>query len=133
MAVPRPLLLIPLGTVLLAVTFMALRNSTSASEKASAPAPPAKAPAAPQPAEPAQPAQPKLLEGADAVRAIVSPGSRIKSATFSMRMSSQELGRRSRPEVLAARGAFAAPAANQVDFDVVARSAGEEGRQRAHM
>jgi hypothetical protein len=53
MAVPRPLLLTLLGTVLLAATFLATRNARD--QAAEAPSPPAQQAAAPEPAEKSKP------------------------------------------------------------------------------
>jgi hypothetical protein len=119
MAVPRPLLLTLLGTFLLAATFLTMRNSQSTSQKVANPVVPAQ-PAAPKtstPAKPAAPAKPALLSGQDAVRAIVSPGTPLKSARFSVALDTRELAGRHAHEAVALAGRFQG-ASGQRSFDI---------------
>jgi hypothetical protein len=88
MAVPRPILLALLGTILLAATFMATRSSKTVSEKVATPA----VQAQPKATAPAAPGKPAALNAQDAVRAVVSPGSPLNSARFHLRISTKELG-----------------------------------------
>ena len=104
--------------VLLAATFGAMRNSKTASDRASQPAVQPK----PAPQQAQAPAKPGLLSAEDAVRAIVAPGSPVNSARFRVRVAGTELGgaRRTQTSVLAgsfAPGASGAP----VSFDVKGR------------
>jgi hypothetical protein len=117
MAVPRPLLLSLLGTVLLAVTFMTMRNSQSTSNKVANPVVQAQPATPPKGTQPAKPAQPALLDGQAAVRAIVSPGTPLKSARFSMRLDTQELAGRHAHDFATAAGSFEG-ASGQRSFDV---------------
>ena len=88
MAVPRPLLLALLGTVLLAVTFMATMTSRDeVADQAQAPA----LPQQPAPA-PSQPKQAAALAPAEAAKAIFAPGKPIESGRFDIRLNAQELG-----------------------------------------
>ena len=91
MAVPRPILLVLIGTILLAATFFASQNArVTGSEQSATPAQPAKP--ADQPAQPAAP-QPKVeLTAPDAVKAILSPGKPVKSGRFEVRLVAQEVG-----------------------------------------
>jgi hypothetical protein len=117
MAVPRPLLLSLLGTVLLAVTFMTMRNSQSTSTKAASPVVHSQPAATPKATQPAKPAQPTLLDGQAAVRAVISPGTPLKSARFSMRLETQELAGRREHDFATAAGSFEG-ASGQRSFDV---------------
>lgn len=128
MAVPRPLVLALLGTVLLAVTFMALRNSTSASERASAPAPTPSAQQ--QPAPTAAPAKPTVLDPETAMRAVLSPGTPVTSARFAMRITAAERGGRRERSFVAASGSFVRTQPGKSDFDVRAASL-EDGKREA--
>jgi hypothetical protein len=117
MAVPRPLLLSLLGTVLLAVTFMTMRNSQSTSNKVANPVVQAQPAPAPKGTPAAKPAQPGLLDGQAAVRAIISPGTPLKSARFSMRLDTQELAGRREHDFATVAGSFEG-ASGQRSYDV---------------
>jgi hypothetical protein len=118
MAVPRPILLALLGTVLLVATFMATRSSQSVSEKVASPA----APAQPKATTPATPGKSATLNAQDAVRAIVSPGSPVNSARFRLRLSAKELGGKHQRQSSSVAGSFAPGASGApVSFDVKAR------------
>ena len=120
MAVPRPLLLSLLGTVLLAVTFMTMRNSQSTSTKAANPVAQAHQKA------PAHPAKAAALSAQDALRAIVSPGAPVKSARFELRVSAKELGGKRRSISSRLVGSFAPGASGgPVNFDVRGRDQGK--------
>jgi hypothetical protein len=124
MAVPRPLLLSLLGTFLLAATFLTMRNAQSTSQKVANPVVPAQ-PAAPKtstPAKPAAPAKPALLSSQDAIRAIVSPGTPLKSARFAVALDSRELAGRHAHESVALAGRFEGPS-GQRSFDIRSASA----------
>jgi hypothetical protein len=117
MAVPRPLLLSLLGTVLLAVTFMTMRNSQSTSTKVANPVVQAQPAATPKGTQPAKPAQPALLDGQTAVRAVISPGTPLKSARFSMRVDGHELAGRREHDFVNVAGSFEG-AGGQRSYDV---------------
>jgi hypothetical protein len=121
MAVPRPLLLTLLGTVLLAATFLTMRNAKTTSEKVANPVAQSQPKPAPAPAKPAKPAQPNVLNGQDAVRAIVGPGTPLKSARFAMRLDSQELAGRHEHQFVVLAGRFQGDA-GQRSFDVKSAS-----------
>lgn len=112
MAVPRPLLLVLLGTILLAATFFATRNSETGSEKASKPA------AVQAPAPTPQTPEDTTLSAQDAVRALVAPGRPIKSGRLSIRFTSRELRGRHERDAVTLSGPFSrAPAGNLASFD----------------
>ena len=124
MAVPRPLLLSLLGMFLLAATFLTMRNAQSTSQKVATPVVPAQ-PAAPKtstPGKPAAPAKAALLGSQDAVRAIVSPGTPLKSARLSVALDSRERGGRHAHESVALAGRFDA-LGGQRSFDIRSSSA----------
>ena len=114
MAVPRPLLLALLGTVLLAVTFVAtLSSRNEASQKTASPAL-EQQPAATQPQQ-----QPATLTPADAAKAIFAPGNPIDSARFDVRLNAQELGGRRQRDAVRLSGLFQSATAGQIpSFDV---------------
>jgi len=120
MAVPRPILLALLATLLLAVTFMATRSSKVVSENVANPAVPAK----PQASAPAEPGTPNALDAKDAVRAIVSPGKPVNSARFRLRISAKELGGKHKSQSAVYTGSFAPGASGGLTgFDVKGRDA----------
>jgi hypothetical protein len=101
MAVPRPVLLALLGTVLLAVTFMATMSSREeVSEQAASPV------LEQQPAPTKPETQQAGLAPADAAKAIFSPGKPIDSARFDIRLNAQELGGQHERDALRMTGAF---------------------------
>jgi hypothetical protein len=101
MAVPRPLLLALLGTVLLAVTFMATISSREQTSEDVA------SPALEQQPAPAEPQQQKgTLSPAEAAKAIAMPGKPIESARFDLRLNAQELGGRREREATRLSGSF---------------------------
>lgn len=122
MAVPRPLLLALLGSVLLAATFMAMRNSKNASDTVANPVVEAK-PTAPAPSQ--QPAKQAGLDAQQAVRAVTAPGQPVKSARFNLRVSQ---GR----DVVVAKGSFSR-AADQPSFDVRFRDNQNGRRDNYHL
>ena len=132
MAVPRPLLLTLLGTVLLAATFLTMRNAKSTSDKVANPVAQAQPKPAPAPAKPAKPAQPNVLNGQDAVRAIVSPGTPLKSGRFALRLDSHELGGRHERQLVALAGRFEG-VAGQRSFDVKSTSLDNGKREAGHI
>jgi hypothetical protein len=120
MAVPRPILLALLGTILLAATFMATRSSKAVSEKVANPA----VQAQPKANAPAAPGKPAALSAQDAVRAVVSPGTPLNSARFRLRISAKELGGKHRSDSTRVDGSFAPGASGgPVNFDVTGRDA----------
>jgi hypothetical protein len=123
MAVPRPLLLALLGTVLLAVTFMATISSREqASEKVASPALEQQpAPTQPQP-------QQATLSAADAAKAIFAPGKPIDSARFDVRFNGQELGGRHQRQAIRLTGAFQAGHAGELPSFNVKDSEVENGK-----
>ena len=125
MAVPRPLLLTLLGTVLLAATFAAAHSSKSVSQKTAAPM----ARAQPKQAAPAAPAKPATLAAQDVVRALVSPGKPIASARVNFRLSAVELGGKHQRQALVVKGRFGPGSGGLPNFD--ARSG--DSTERAHV
>jgi hypothetical protein len=120
MAVPRPILLALLGTILLAATFMATRSSKTVSEQVANPAVQAR----PKANAPAAPGKPAALNAQDAVRAVVSPGSPLNSAHFQLRISATELGGKRRSDSTRVDGSFAPGASGgPVSFDVTGHDA----------
>jgi hypothetical protein len=101
MAVPRPILLALLGTLLFAVTFMATMTSRDkVADQAQAPAlsqQPAPAPTAPKQA---------VLAPLDTAKAIFAPGTPIQSARFAIRLTAQELGGKRERQAVRLAGTF---------------------------
>ena len=109
MAVPRPLLLALLGTVLLAVTFMATISSREqVSEKVASPA------LEQQPAPTRQEPQQATLSAADAAKAIFAPGKPVDSARLDLRFNARELGGRRQREATRLTGSFQAGQADEL-------------------
>jgi hypothetical protein len=128
MAISRPFLLALLGAVLLAATFFAVQSSRDSAGDEAAPAaqqaPPAEqaAPAAPAPAEPAK------LTAEEALQAIVTPGTRVTSGRFDLRLDTREIGGGRENDLLQVSGAFECGCKEDVPkFDIVFRSHDEEG------
>jgi hypothetical protein len=114
MAVPRPLLLALMGTVLLAVTFMA---TISSREKATDDT--ASSPGLEQQPAPAAPKQQAGLAPVDVAKAVFTPGKPIDSASFDIRLNAQELGGGRERDALRLTGSFEGGKAGQVpSFDV---------------
>jgi hypothetical protein len=114
MAVPRPLLLALLGTVLLAVTFMATLSSreqatdtvsTPALEQQPAPAPPAPSPNA-------------AVAPADVAKAVFAPPKPIDSAAFDIRFNAQELTGSRERQALRLTGSFQSTPDKIPSFDI---------------
>jgi hypothetical protein len=100
MAVPRPILLALLGTVLLAVTFMATMTTRDKVADQT------QTPALTQTPAPAQPTPAKALTGADALKAIWSPGKPIESGEFDIRWNAQELAGKHQRQAIRLTGNF---------------------------
>ena len=114
MAVPRPLLLALLGTVLLAVTFMATLSSRQrATDTASTPAleqQPAPAPSAQSPNAATAPAA--------VAKAVFAPPKAIDSATFDIRFNAQELTGSRERQALRLTGSFQSTQGKVPSFDI---------------
>jgi hypothetical protein len=117
MAVPRPLLLALLGTVLLAVTFMAtLSSREQAADTASTPAleqQPAPAPEQPAPGQTAG-----GLSPVDVARAAFAPAKPIESASFDIRFNASELGGSRERQALRLTGSFDSGQGDIPSFDI---------------
>jgi hypothetical protein len=126
MAVPRPILLALLATVLLVATFMATRSSKAVTEKVASPA----APAMPKATAPATPAKPATPNAKDLVRAVVSPGNPVTSGRFQLRISQKELGGKHQNQTSSFTGSFSpGDAGGPTRFDLTAR----DGKTNDHV
>jgi len=103
-----------MGTVLLAVTFMAtLSSREQATDTASAPA----LEQQPAPAQP-EPAQPAGVVPADVARAIFAPAKPIDSATFDIRLNATELAGSRERQALRLTGSFEGGKGKVPAFDI---------------
>jgi hypothetical protein len=118
-----------LGTFLLAATFLTMRNAKTTSEKVAAPVAQSQPKQAPATAKPPAPAKPNILNAQDAVRAIISPGTPLKGARFSMLLDTRELGGRREHDFASLAGRFEG-AAGQRSFDVKSASL-DNGKREA--
>ena len=127
MAVPRPILLALLATVLLAVTFVATMTSRNqAVDKSAAPAP-AKDPA------PAKPAQSAGLAPAEVAKAVFTPGEPLVGASFDIRVNAQELGGRRERDTLRLTGAFQSREGKVPSFDLRTSQLNNGRSERSHV
>jgi hypothetical protein len=114
MAVPRPMLLALLGTVLLAVTFVATLNSREkATETASAPG----LEQQPAPAPPA-PGKTAGLAPVDVVKAAFAPPKPIESASFDIRLNATELAGGRERQAVRVTGSFESGQGKVPRFDI---------------
>jgi hypothetical protein len=129
MAVPRPILLALLATILLAVTFMATMTSRKqAVDQTAVPAPT-------QPPGPGstKPAQPAGLAPADVAKAVFTPGQPIAGASFDIRVNAQELGGRHEREALRLTGAFQAGEGKVPSFDLRTSQVNAHKAEHSHV
>ena len=127
MAVPRPILLALLATLLLAVTIVATMTSRNQAVDKSAATAPAQDPA------PAEPAQPAGLAPAEVAKAVFTPGEPLVGASFDIRVNAQELGGGHERDALRLTGAFQTREGKVPSFDLRASELNGGRAQRLHV
>ena len=132
MAISRPFLLALLGAVLLGATFFAVQSARNSTGDDTAPAAQQVEPAeqAATPAAPAKPApaEPAKLTAEEALQAIVTPGSRVTSGRFDLKLDLREIGGGRENDVMQISGAFECGCKEDVPkFDINFRNHDEKG------